>query len=97
MSDDLRGFLRQRQIWAPIQGAGVTLLGYAIAFLLPINVDVLVFGVTCGLAFFIVEMTRMGWRAIDDTLQQQRRREDEEWNRAVTAGIANEDNLPESI
>jgi hypothetical protein len=93
MSDDLREFFRQRQIWAPLQGAGVMLLGYAIAFVLPINVDVLVFGVTCGLAFFVVEMTRTGWRTIDDFVQQQRRREDEEWNRAVNAGIANADSL----
>jgi len=91
MSDDLREFFRQRQLWAPVQGAGVYLLGYVIAFALPLNIDPLVFGVTCGLAFSIVEMTRMGWRAIDEALQQQRQREDEEWNLAVNAGIGNGD------
>jgi hypothetical protein len=91
MTEDLREFFRRRQIWAPVQGAGVTLLGFVIAFALPIKIEPIVFGVTCGLAFFIVEMTRLGWRVIGEAYGEVQRREDEEWNRAVNADVGNED------
>jgi hypothetical protein len=96
MSDDLREFFRKCQRWAPGLGLAAYLVGLLAALVLPLGVEPLALGVACGMAFMIAGGAYMGYRAIDDANRQQQSREDEEWCRAVNAGVRDPDAKSES-
>ena len=87
--EDFLDYARRRQNRAPLEAGGAFLFGFAVAAILPINVEPIEFGMAVGLAVAIVEIAHLGWRAMADSLQKLRQREDDEWNRAVNAGFGN--------